>query len=98
MGVQKNLLDKAAVKILVSGVVQGVGYRYFIARTAMELDIKGYAKNLYGGDVEIFGEGRTEFLEEFISRAKKGPPHAYVDKAKIDWLEFTNKYNKFEIR
>lgn len=95
---QKNLIEKTAVKITVSGEVQGVGYRYFIARNAMELDIKGYAMNLYNGKVEIYAEGRIEFLEELIKRAKIGPHHAYVDKAEIDWLEFKNKYTHFEIR
>lgn len=95
---QKNLMNNASVKIVVSGDVQGVGYRYFIARAAMELDIHGYAMNLYNGDVEIYAEGKKEFLEELIKRAKKGPPHAYVDKAGIDWLEFKNKYDNFEVR
>lgn len=95
---QKNLIEKAAVKIVVSGEVQGVGYRYFIARAASELELNGYAINLYNGNVEIFAEGRKEFLEELVKRAKKGPPHGSVEKAEIDWLVFKNKYNNFEIR
>ena len=95
---QKNLINKASVKIVVSGQVQGVGYRYFIARTASELDIKGYCMNLYNGDVEIFAEGSKEFLEELVKRAKNGPSHANVEKAETDWLVFKNKYNNFEIR
>lgn len=95
---QKNLIEKAAVKIVVSGEVQGVGYRYFIARAASEFKLNGYAINLYNGNVEIFAEGRKEFLEELVKRAKKGPPHALVEKAEIDWLVFKNKYNNFEIR
>jgi acylphosphatase len=95
---QKNLTEKAAVKIVVSGDVQGVGYRYYIARAAMELQLNGYAMNLYNGSVEIYAEGRKEYLEELVNRAKKGPPHAYVNKAEIDWLVFKNKYNNFDIR
>jgi acylphosphatase len=91
-------MNNAAVKIVVSGEVQGVGYRYFIARAAMGLEINGYAMNLYNGDVEIYAEGRKELLEELIKRAKTGPIHAYVDKANIDWLEFKNKYDNFEVR
>jgi acylphosphatase len=95
---QKNLMDKAAVKLIVSGLVQGVGFRYFIARTASELDLNGYVRNLYSGEVEIYAEGRKEFLEELVKRAKLGPSHAYVDSTSIQWLEFKNKYNNFEIR
>jgi acylphosphatase len=95
---QKNLIHKAAVKLIVSGRVQGVGYRYFIARSASELDLTGYARNLFNGEVEIYAEGKKEYLEALISKAKTGPPHARVDKASIQWLDFKNKYNNFEIR
>jgi acylphosphatase len=98
MKTHKNLISSASVKLVVSGRVQGVGYRYFIARTASELGVNGYVMNLYSGDVEIFAEGRKEFLEELIKRAKSGPPHAWVDKARIEWLEFNDKYDNFEIR
>ena len=64
-------IEKAAVKIRVSGRVQGVGYRFFIARIAYEFDLKGYAKNLFNGDVEIFAEGRKEFLEDLLKNAKR---------------------------
>ena len=94
----QNLISNASVKLVVSGRVQGVGYRYFIARIASELGINGYVKNLYNGDVEIAAEGRKEFLEELVKRAKSGPPHAQVDTARIEWLEFNDKYDNFEIR
>ena len=95
---KQNLTGRAAVKILVSGRVQGVGFRYYIAINARELQINGYARNLYNGDVEIYGEGRKEFLEEFVKRAKLGPSHAFVDKAHVQWLDFKNNYNNFDIR
>jgi len=98
METHKNLISNTSVKLVVSGRVQGVGYRYFIARNASELGINGYVKNLYSGDVEIVAEGRKEFLEELIKKAKSGPPHAYVDTARIEWLEFNDKYDNFEIR
>jgi len=85
------------VKIVVSGAVQGVGYRYFIARAASDLDIKGFVKNMWNGDVEIIAEGMKEFLEDLIKKAKKGPLHASVTGCKVEWLEFKNKYDNFEI-
>ncbi len=95
---QKNLIHKAAVKLIVSGRVQGVGYRYFIARSASELDLTGYVRNLFNGDVEIYAEGKKQYLDALVSKAKTGPPHSIVDKASIQWLDFKNKYNNFEIR
>ena len=92
-----NQIQKSAVKIIVSGRVQGVGFRYYIAREANELELTGYAKNLWNGDVEIFAEGRSEFVEEFVKKAKLGPSHAKVESCKVEWLDFTNKYNNFDI-
>lgn len=89
-------LKKASVKIIVSGRVQGVGYRYFIARFCVEHGITGYAKNLWSGKVEIIAESRPEFLEELIQKAKEGPHHSHVSSCKVEWLEFENKYNNFE--
>lgn len=59
---------------LVSGMVQGVGYRYFAQRTAEQLGISGYAKNLHDGRVEVFAMGTVEALatlEHFLSRGPK---------------------------
>lgn len=90
-------IQNKTVKIIISGVVQGVGYRYFIARIADYLGIKGYVKNLFNGNVEILASGRKEFLEELIKKAKIGPPRSAVKSCQIEWLEIDNKYNNFEI-
>lgn len=95
---QKNLTGNAAVKLLIGGLVQGVGFRYYIARNAWDLNINGYAKNLFNGDVEIYAEGSKELLKEFVKRAKLGPSHAVVEKTSEQWLDFKNKYDNFDIR
>jgi acylphosphatase len=92
-----DLLKLSCVKITVSGKVQGVGFRYFIAKIARDLDLKGYAKNLFNGDVEITAEGRHEFLEALIKKAKEGPENSRVKTCKVEWLDFNKKYDKFEI-
>ncbi len=92
-----NYIKYSAVKIVVSGRVQGVGYRYFIARFADSLGITGYARNLFSGEVEISAEGRHEFLEALIEKAGQGPGGARVNTCKVEWLDFKKKYDKFEI-
>jgi len=87
----------SSLKMTVTGRVQGVGYRYFIARIAEDLELTGYAKNLFNGDVEIVAEGRHEFLEHLIEKAKEGPHGAHVKTCKTEWLDFKKKYDKFEI-
>jgi len=92
-----NQIQKSAVKIVVSGRVQGVGFRYFIAHEANALGLTGYAKNLWNGDVEIYAEGRREFVEELIKKARLGPSHSNVEHCKVEWLDFANKYDNFDI-
>ena len=93
-----GIIKNSSVKIIVSGIVQGVGFRYFIARIANEYDLKGYVKNQFNGDVEIVAEGRKEFVKDLAKKAKIGPSHARVENIQIQWLDFKNKYNKFETR
>lgn len=91
------LLKLSCIKLTVSGRVQGVGFRYFISNIARDLELKGYAKNLFNGDVEIIAEGRHEFLEELAKKAKEGPMGSRVKTCKVEWLDFNKNYNKFEI-
>ena len=106
-----NKIINNSVKITVSGYVQGVGFRYYIARIAHNLNLTGYVKNLYNGNVEIYAEGRDEFLDELIKNAKLGPSHSHVEDIRVEWakpdagekdtssgLDFNKKYNNFEIR
>ncbi len=86
------------VHIIVKGLVQGVGFRYFVERQALQLGIKGYARNLYNGDVEIEAEGDRSLVEEFIKEVKIGPRSAHVKDLKIEWTEFQNKFKGFEVK
>lgn len=92
-----DYLKLRCLKITVSGRVQGVGFRYFIAQIAENFDLNGYAKNLFSGEVEIVAEGREEFLRELIKKAKEGPRNSRVNSCKVEWLDFQKKYNNFEI-
>ncbi|MCX6180034.1 MAG: acylphosphatase [Chlorobiales bacterium] len=66
------------VTLIVHGLVQGVGYRVFIARIAKELNLCGWVRNLPDGTVEIEAQGPEQMLDELAIRAKKGPIHANV--------------------
>jgi acylphosphatase len=57
----------------VRGRVQGVGYRNFAQRAASELGLKGYARNLDDGRVEVYAIGPVALLEEFAGRLHRGP-------------------------
>lgn len=84
--------------IIVRGLVQGVGFRYFVARIAQSLGLRGYVRNLYNGEVEIRVEGTRGSIETLIKEAKVGPRSAQVTDLKIEWKEADHSFQGFEIR
>ncbi|MBI1946228.1 MAG: acylphosphatase [Deltaproteobacteria bacterium] len=69
----------AAEQLLVSGVVQMVGYRAWTLRTARSLGVTGFVRNLADGRVEIFVEGDARAIDELATACRRGPTHAHVD-------------------
>lgn len=66
------------LRLFVEGQVQGVGYRMFIYRQALLLDLEGYVRNLPDGRVEICVTGEDETVEKLVHMAQQGPPAARV--------------------
>ena len=85
------------VHLIVSGRVQGVFFRANVRNKANELGLKGYAKNLPDGNVEVVAEGNENKLEEFIEFIKNGPGIAKVENIKIKHKEPEN-FISFEIK
>jgi len=89
-------MDRAT--IIVNGLVQGVGFRYFILRKASSLGLKGFTKNLYTGEVLTIVEGNKESILELYEQLKLGPSHSNVRNHSISWEEFANEFSTFEIK
>lgn len=70
--------------ILVSGRVQGVGYRYYTMLEAKRLGIAGYAKNLYDGRVEVVAKGTDEQVNKFVQFLNHASPVANVSSLEIE--------------
>ena len=70
--------DEIRYHIIVSGRVQGVGYRHFALQTARRLGIKGWAHNRINGTVEIVAQGRRPVIHAFLEALRRGPAMAYV--------------------
>ncbi len=68
-----------AKRFYISGLVQGVGFRFFARRAAAKLGIGGYAKNLSDGRVEVYAIGSAEQLKNFARDLRKGPSGASVE-------------------
>lgn len=75
------------IKVLISGTVQGVFFRKFIEDKAWEFGLKGFARNLDDGRVEVFVEGRDENVNEFVEKCRQGPPHSQVDKVETQEIK-----------
>lgn len=67
-----------AAHFIVSGRVQGVGFRYYTLKQARNLDLSGWVRNLPDGSVEAFAEGPEEALETFETALRKGPSWSSV--------------------
>jgi len=85
------------LKIYISGVVQGVGFRYFSKRSAKELGIKGYVMNLEDGRVFVIAEGEPEQLDKFVSLLKEGPSYAVVKGIDVTEVDIINNFEDFTI-
>lgn len=85
-------------KFTISGHVQGVGFRFFVYRRATELNLTGYAKNLYNGNVEVIAEGDETNLEQLHKFLKQGPSRSYVEYAHAEYSDYTGTFLGFDIK
>lgn len=83
-----------AVKLIISGKVQKVGYRNWFAVQAVELELKGYVQNLPTAQVEVVVVGDERKIQEMIIRSQKGP--IYADVANIQQFELNPAEYQFE--
>ncbi len=86
-----------ARKFVVSGLVQGVGFRYFAQRSAARHQLRGYVKNLPDGRVEAFAIGNAPNVDEFKFDLTAGPSYSRVDHIEEIVLEPTTQYSTFRI-
>ena len=91
-------MENKRYHILVYGIVQGVGYRYFAYRVANELGISGFVRNLRDGSVEVMAQGDEQSLAEFVDKLRKGPISAMVTDIKITELPVYPTLKRFEIK
>lgn len=66
------------IRIKISGNVQGVMFRKFIAEEASKIEIRGHVRNLESGEVEVMAEGAPENVDSMIACCKKGAPHSTI--------------------
>ena len=82
---------------VVSGRVQGVGFRYSAVRQARALGLTGTVANRYDGSVEVHAEGPPAALERFLAWLNRGPPGAHVRGVDVQWRASTGRFADFDV-
>jgi acylphosphatase len=85
-------------QILLSGRVQGVGFRYFAEARASRYNITGYVRNTYDDKVEIICQGEPDNLNKFILEVKKGPSFSHTTRVDMEEVKDSPIYDSFEIK
>ncbi|MBW3094272.1 acylphosphatase [Bifidobacterium sp. 64T4] len=90
--------DELRIHAVVSGMVQGVGYRYFTVTTALKLGLTGWVRNLMNGDVELEAQGARRDVAVLISRLKLGPKWSEVSHVAVDEIDPLPNETNFRVR
>ena len=85
-------------KFLISGRVQGVGFRWFTQAAAARENIHGWVHNLPDGRVEAAAEGEAEAIERFEQALRHGPPGAHVEQLEIEHTAPEGRDSGFAVR
>jgi acylphosphatase len=85
-------------RFLVTGRVQGVGFRWFVARLAQREALGGFVRNLPDGRVEVLASGEEVALERLLAALREGPPHAQVAGVSVSDDPAATSSARFEIR
>ncbi len=90
-------MSSVGAELRVSGMVQGVGYRYFCYRKANDLGITGWVRNQPDGSVLVLAEGDRSAIEVFIVELKIGPSASSVSDVNVEWRSFSGETSEFKI-
>ena len=91
-------MNSTGIQVIVSGVVQMVGYRWFAVNSAKELQLTGWVKNLENGTVELRAFGQKGTLDAFIKQLNIGPMNSKVTNVNVQGIEYESAYKDFMAR
>jgi acylphosphatase len=86
-----------ATRLLIRGIVQGVGYRFFARRTARAMGVRGTVRNLPDGRVEAVAAGSPDSLAVFIGELRRGPSGSRVDGIEATDAEMDDQVSGYSI-
>ena len=85
------------VHLMISGRVQGVGFRHFCVHMARQYGVHGWVRNSEDGGVEVMAEGEAAGLEPFVCRCRRGPPVASIVTCRESYAQPTGEFDAFEV-
>ncbi|MBI5326007.1 MAG: acylphosphatase [Ignavibacteriae bacterium] len=85
-------------ELIAEGLVQGVGFRYFVFQHAKILGLRGYVQNRWDGTVLTVAEGDKISIEQLKKYLQTGPMMAHVNNVKVTYYDSIGEFNGFEIR
>jgi len=88
-------MDRAV--FVITGCVQGVGFRWYVLQAAEALSLTGEVRNRTDGAVVIEAEGARETLEALLETAREGPAMAMVRQVDVSWSEGAAQFHGFRI-
>ena len=89
---------RARLRLVVTGRVQGVGFRWATVAEADRLGLTGWVRNQASGGVEILAEGDKDGLDKLGAWARHGPRFASVGWVDEEWSEYRGEFGGFKIR
>lgn len=85
------------IHVVVTGLVQGVGFRYFVQARAIKHGVGGWVRNMADGSVEILAEGEADALDPFLDAIRIGPRAAQVSDLRIERTLISSPITGFDI-
>jgi len=94
---KENPVRVVRLHAVVSGIVQGVNFRYYTRQQASSLDLTGWVANRWDGTVEVVAEGPRATLEQLLAWLQHGPPSARVSNVETNWETATGEFDLFRV-
>ena len=89
--------EQQCLHAFISGSVQGVGFRYFVLKTANTYGLTGWVRNKYDGRVETLAEGDLNNLNRFLAALRQGPRGSGVTAVDYTFSKGEGKFNRFNV-
>ena len=94
---KKVNMGKSRIHVVITGRVQGVGFRYSAFAEAVRLGLKGWVRNTYDNRVEGVFEGDDEIVNSMLNWCRSGPSMAHVTHVEVDKLPYKGEFESFRI-